>query len=107
MTNCDTCRKARKAFPDVEFVDYREQPVPADTLRTWASQRGGFEALINKSSPSWRQLTDAQKATQAEAGWLALLAATPTLIKRPVLELDDGRIVQGFKLEEWNDVIHP
>lgn len=107
LPNCDTCRKARKAFPLIEFVDYRADPVPAETLRAWAEHRGGFDALINKSSPSWRGLSDAQKNASTAEQWLALLAETPTLIKRPVLELDDGSILQGFNQETWSNVCNP
>ena len=93
LNNCDTCRKARKQFPDVEFVDYRDTPVAPKALKKWALQVGGFEKLVNKASPTWRSLPSQEFAS--DDAWLAAIAEHPTLIKRPVLERDDGTIVQG------------
>ncbi len=93
LTNCDTCRKARQRYPEAEFVDYRSNPIAPSMLQDWAEQVGGFEKLINKASPTWRGLPSHEFAD--DQAWLQALAANPTLIKRPVLLLDDGQIRQG------------
>ena len=47
LGTCDTCRKARnwlKRFDIAyEFVDYRADPVPPETLKEWAAQMGGWD----------------------------------------------------------------
>ena len=62
---CDTCRKSRnwlKRFDIAHaFVDYRDQRVPAETLKAWAAQLGGWDKLINRASTTWRQLPEARK----------------------------------------------
>lgn len=99
LPNCDTCRKARKwldaAGIDFGFVDYRAQPVPAATLERWAVALGGWEKLVNKASRTWRQLPDESKSARSDVQWLRLVAAHPTLIRRPVVETDAG-VSAGF-----------
>lgn len=100
LKNCDTCKKALnwlKRF-DVPhaFVDYREQPQPAETLLAWRDAVGGWDALVNKSSTTWRQLPAHRKTPGSDAEWKLLLREYPQLIRRPVVVLDDGTIAQGF-----------
>ncbi|MGE8215982.1 putative reductase [compost metagenome] len=100
LKNCDTCRKATKwldrfAVP-YEFVDYRQAPPSPQMLIAWAGQAGGFAALVNKSSTTWRQLPDNRKAAASDAEWKLLLREHPQLIKRPVVVSADGVMTQGF-----------
>lgn len=105
LTRCDTCVKARRWLQaqgiSHAFIDYREAPLAPATLAAWAAQLGGWDKLVNRASPTWRNLTPAQKATQDEAGWLALIADYPTLVKRPVLVTPDGEVSVGFKEAAW------
>lgn len=104
LTNCSGCRKARKWLADrgikVEFTDYRDQPVAAATLVEWAGQHG-WDKLINRRSPTWRALDDEEKAAATDAQWAALVAAHPTLVRRPVLAWPDGRVELGFNESEY------
>ena len=58
LNNCDTCKKARKWLERFgvahNFVDYRDQRQSPETLADWAKQAGDWDALINKSSTTWR-----------------------------------------------------
>lgn len=56
----------------------------------------GFEALINKSSTTWRQLPTSRKTPGSQAEWKLLLREYPQLIRRPVLVASDGSFSQGF-----------
>jgi Spx/MgsR family transcriptional regulator len=100
LSNCDTCRKARNWLQrfDIahEFVDYREQRTPADTLIAWRDALGSWDAMINRNSPTWRNLPPGRKAPGSDAEWKLLLKEHPTLIKRPVVLTDDGMVSQGF-----------
>ena len=100
LDNCDTCRKARnwlKRFGvDHDFVDYRANRVPPETLKAWAAQLGGWEKLVNKASTTWRQLPEARKAPASGPEWTLLLREHPALVKRPVVVTDDGVVSVGF-----------
>ncbi|WP_367345483.1 arsenate reductase [Stenotrophomonas bentonitica] len=100
LKNCDTCKKATKWLDRFQlaytFVDYREQKPSPETLVDWAAQAGGFPALVNRSSTTWRQLPENRKAAASDAEWKLLLREHPQLIKRPVVVTDDGVMSQGF-----------
>lgn len=106
LKNCDTCRKVRRWLDahdiDHRFVDYRDDPVPAATLKSWAAGSGGWATLINRRSTTWRQLSEAQRQTSSDSGWLKLAVAHPTLVKRPVLS--DGKTVFiGYNEADWRE----
>ena len=100
LKNCDTCRKAMKWLDRFgvayTFVDYREHKPAPETLVEGAGQAGGFDALVNKSSTTWRQLPDNRKAPGSQAEWKLLLREYPQLVRRPVVVTDDGGFSQGF-----------
>jgi len=100
LKNCDSCKKARKWLVNFAiehtFIDYREHSLTKETLLMWAEKSGGFTALINKSSTTWRQLPDNLKAASNEEEWAQLLGHYPQLIHRPLVVMDEGVIHQGF-----------
>ncbi|WP_066649465.1 MULTISPECIES: ArsC family reductase [Sphingomonas] len=103
IKTCDTVRKAR-AWLDAHgiahrFHDYRAEGIDEARLRGWADVLG-WEKLLNRSGPSFRNLPDADKADLDEAKAIALMLANPTLIKRPVLEAGDALLL-GFKPDEY------
>src|SRR5690606_9290283 len=83
LTRCDTCRKARNWLDRhgvaYEFVDYRDRPVDADTLKDWARQAGGWDKLVNRASTTWRNLPAARKAPGSDPEWRLLIREYPTL----------------------------
>ncbi len=101
LTSCDTCKKATnwlKRFNiDYEFIDYRQNRVEPATLKTWAEQLGGWDALINRSSTTWRNLLPNRKTPGSDPEWQLLLKEYPQLIKRPVTVTEDGVVSVGFK----------
>jgi Spx/MgsR family transcriptional regulator len=100
LANCDTCRKARNWLQrfgiEHAFVDYREQRATPDTLIAWRDALGGWDAMINKSSTTWRNLPAARKSPGSDAEWKLLLKEHPALIKRPLVITPDGTVTQGF-----------
>lgn len=99
LKTCDTCKKALKWLADEGIAhavkDVRADGVPAAELARWVDAVG-WETLVNKSSTTWRGLADADKEGLDAARAKALLAAHPTLIKRPVFVLG-GDIIVGFR----------
>jgi arsenate reductase len=98
LKTCDTCRKAMKALEnagaDFKFVDVRDDGVTRKQLETWA-KAVGWKKLLNKASTTWRGLPDKDKDGVDEEKAIALMAAHPTLIKRPVIE-DGGKVFVGW-----------
>ncbi|MDQ2089246.1 arsenate reductase family protein [Marimonas arenosa] len=79
LKTCDTCRKALKSLGDVTFVDVRAEGVPAEVMARAFEAFGG--KLLNTRSTTWRGLSAAERARPP----LELLAAHPTLMKRPLI----------------------
>ena len=93
IANCDTMKKARQwltAHRIVhEFHDYKKAGLDERRLRGWVKQVG-WEILLNRRGTTWRQLPETERAQVDEHKALALMLAQPTLIKRPVLVVDDA-----------------
>ena len=100
LKNCDTCRKAQnwlKRFGiEYRFVDYRDERQSPGAPVGWKDAVGGWEALINRSSTTWRELPPNRKAPGSDAEWKLLLKEYPQLVRRPVVVLDDGSVSLGF-----------
>lgn len=88
ISTCDTCKAALKALTAaghvVEFRDVRADPLSADEIGEFVNEFG--DAIINRSSTTWRGLSDWLKASDTEEQ----LAAQPTLMKRPVIRTETG-----------------
>jgi arsenate reductase-like glutaredoxin family protein len=57
--------------------------------------------VVNRKGTTYRALSDADKALAASADTAPdVLAANPSVIKRPIAEHPDGLLV-GFKPDEW------
>jgi len=89
LKSCDTCRKAQKelgaAGQAFEVIDVRADGVSALKLKQWASKIA-WQKLLNTRSTTWRNLPVSDKENIDEAKAITLMAANPTLIKRPVIE---------------------
>lgn len=87
LKNCDTCKKAQKALAaaghTLVVVDVRADGVAAADLARFYAAFG--DAIVNKRSTTWRGLSDEARAGDP----VALIAANPTLMKRPVVEEGD------------------
>ena len=103
IKNCDTVKKARKWLDEnnIEFTfhDFRIDGLNADQVQTWVAQLG-WETLVNKRSTTWKQLDDATKESLNDDSVVAVVVANPTLIKRPLLDLD-GTYSVGFKAADY------
>jgi arsenate reductase len=106
IKNCDTVRAARRWLEshdvDFAFQDVRDTPLKAEQLTTWL-QRLGLDALVNKRSTTWKQLSEEQRHTLSEDSAVALLLEHPTLMKRPLL--DTGSALHlGFKAADYQSL---
>ncbi len=100
---CDTMKKARGWLDGhgvtYAFHDYKTVGIEAATLERWAGQVG-WEVLLNRNGTTFRALPDADKQGLDEAGAIALMVRQPSMIKRPVLDID-GRLLVGFKPDQY------
>lgn len=103
IPNCDTIKKARKWLEgrgiDHGFHDYRKAGVDEAGLRGWVAELG-WEALLNRAGTTFRKLPDADRQDIDADKAVALMLAQPSMIKRPVLDVGDRRIV-GFRPETY------
>ena len=104
IKNCDTMKKAR-AFLDKKgvvytFHDYKSAGIARGKLEGW-TKKAGWETLLNRAGTTFRKLSDKDKEGVTEKRAIALMLAQPSMIKRPVLELAGGKILVGFKPEEY------
>ena len=104
IKNCDTMKKARawldKAKVDYVFHDYKSAGIEKEKLEKWA-KKAGWEVLLNKTGTTFKKLPDKDKEGLTEAKAIKLMLAQPSMIKRPVLELAGGKLLVGFKPEQY------
>ncbi len=114
IPNCDQIKKTRQWLTDHriahQFHDYRRDGVSAERLAAWVAAEG-LDRLLNRRGTTWRALDEAQKQAASDpAQAIALMRAQPALIKRPVIEIDDGsqqRLLIGFSAEALQQVFAP
>jgi arsenate reductase-like glutaredoxin family protein len=96
LKTCDTGRKALTALAEAGYtpqvIDVRKDGVSIADLSQIVTQFG--DAAINRASTTWRGLSDDEKQSDP----ITLLAAHPTLMKRPVIEAN-GEWTLGWKAD--------
>ena len=104
IKNCDTMKKARawldKQGVAYDFHDYKTKGIERAKLETWA-KKAGWETLINRAGLTFKKLPDKDKEGLTEKKAIALMLKQPSMIKRPVLELGGGKLLVGFRPEEY------
>lgn len=106
---CDTviygiksCSTMKKAFDKLDqlgvayaFHDYKKQGIDRATLAVWVDQLG-LDKVLNKRGTTWRKLADQDKqnADASVEAALDLMVAQPSLIKRPIIRVQQADTVQ-------------
>ena len=103
IPNCDTVKKAR-AWLDGQgiayaFHDYKKQGADPAQLARWVGD-AGWEKVLNRVGTTFRKLPEEDKQGLDAGKAIALMAANPSAIKRPIVKHSGGLLV-GFKPEEW------
>lgn len=102
LKNCDTCGRAMKWLggEGIEALlhDFRDDGLEPTQLKQWVAELG-WENMLNRRGTTWRKLPSAQTKDVNEASATALMAAYPALIKRPVFDLGEKRVI-GFRDQE-------
>jgi len=100
---CDTMKKARDwldshAAP-YAFHDYKAAGIDEARLRAWCAELG-WERVLNRAGTTFRKLAEADRQDLDEDKAVALMLAQPSMIKRPVLDLGDRRLL-GFSPDAY------
>lgn len=99
IPNCDTMKKARVWLDQhgvaYSFHDYKKAGIDQASLERWVAEHG-WQTVLNRAGTTFRKLPEADRADLDDARAIALMLAQPSMIKRPVLDLGDRRII-GFK----------
>lgn len=107
IRNCDTMKKAFAWLDEhgvaYDFHDYKREGAPADRLAVWANTVG-WEKLANTRGPTWRKIPESDRQGLDERRALALLAAHPSAIRRPIVEAGKELLV-GFDATEFKRVL--
>ena len=82
------------------FHDYKTAGIDRAHLEAWSSAVG-WESLLNRAGTTFRKLPDVDKQGLDRAKAIALMGAQPSMIKRPVLEVEGRQLLVGFKPDQY------
>jgi len=106
IPNCDTVKKARGWLDQhgvaCAFHDYKKAGIDRATLQAWVEAHG-WQKVLNRAGTTFRALPPEAKADLDAGKAIELMLAQPSMIKRPVLDVD-GRTTVGFKPEVYATV---
>ena len=104
IKNCDTMKKARAWLDErgieYAFHDYKSAGIDRSRLEGWA-KKVGWEVLLNKAGTTFRKLPEEDKEGLTEAKAIKLMLAQSSVIKRPVLDVGRGKLLVGFKVDQY------
>ncbi|MGB5734596.1 MAG: ArsC family reductase [Thiohalocapsa sp.] len=106
IPNCDTMKKARQWLDGhgiaYSFHDYKKAGLDEAVLRAWVAELG-WEALLNRRGQLWRKLDPAVREGMDETSAIRVMLATPSIIRRPVLDTGERRHV-GFSEADYAEI---
>ena len=108
---CSTCQKARK------WLEERNIPFSArhiknenptyEELKVWYTSSGlPLKKFFNTSGLVYKALNLKEKLpTMTEEEQLQLLATDGMLVKRPLIIMENGTVLTGFREKEWESAL--
>ncbi|MGH7918614.1 MAG: arsenate reductase family protein [Candidatus Dormibacteraceae bacterium] len=97
---CSTCRKTREELlargSRPKERDFFAEPLAPAELDRLAHEAGGLHAIASAASPSFRALGRPLKEWTEPELRQAILRE-PRLLRRPILERDDGSLLVGAR----------
>ena len=98
IANCGTIKKARAWLEqhgiDYEFHDYKKMSADEQQLQAWVNEFG-WNQIVNTRGMTWRKLDEQTRSNMDEIAAVSIMLEKPSIIKRPLLDLGDHRIL-GF-----------
>ena len=108
---CSTCKKAKQWLLDhnIPFTarHIKEDNPTFEELSQWHEASGlPLKRFFNTSGLQYRALELKDwLPVMSEEEQLRLLASDGMLVKRPVIVLDNGKVLIGFKEKEWEEAL--
>ena len=106
IKNCDTMKKAMQWLDqhnvEYTFHDVRKQELETGQIQAWVEELG-WEILLNRRGQLWRKVPDKVRDTINRKTAIELMQQDAGIIKRPVLDLGNQRVV-GFKPEDYAEL---
>ncbi|SFV56460.1 Arsenate reductase [hydrothermal vent metagenome] len=99
IKNCDSVKRAIRfcKAEGIEYMlyDFKEIAVDRSTIERWIESGANIKQLFNARSSTYRnlKLKDKNLNDSEKVDWLS---RENMLIKRPVVELADGRVLVGY-----------
>jgi len=107
IPNCGTVKKARawviEHGIEHRFHDFRRDGLPEPLLRAWVAELG-WEAIINRQGTTWRRIPTEQREGLDEDQAIRLMLASPSLIRRPLLDTGSARHL-GFSESRYREIL--
>ncbi|PVM88935.1 ArsC family reductase [Caulobacter radicis] len=104
---CDTMKKARTWLDEhgvaYAFHDYKASGAVRADVERWVEALG-WETVLNRAGTTFRKLPDADKAGIDARKAVELMLAQPSMIKRPMLDVD-GKLLAGFKPDQYTAIL--
>jgi arsenate reductase len=109
IPNCQSVKKAREwlSEQDLEYTfhDFKKLGIDPTHLKRWIEQTD-METILNKKGLTWRQLPQEEKdAIVDKASAIEAMISRTSLIKRPVIEVDNRVLSVGVNPQAWSSVI--
>lgn len=103
IKTCGSVKKAMAFFKvrgiAYDFVDFKQTPVDRAKIESWL-QKVPMDKLFNNKGTKYRTL-GLSKTELSDADKIEWLAKENLLIKRPVIELDDGGVLVAYDEEQY------
>ena len=106
IKTCGSVKKALKFFNErgieYEFVDFKKTPVDCEKIKEWLS-KVDINTLFNNRGKKYKdlKLKDLNLDDEGKKSWLC---RENILIKRPVIELENGDVIVGFDEEKYKEI---
>ncbi|MDG2018209.1 MAG: arsenate reductase [Porticoccaceae bacterium] len=108
ISNCDSVKKAKNWLDThnigYSFHDFRKDGLEANIISGWL-KTVAWDKILNKRSTSWRNLDTSIQQGINETNVVDLLIENPTLIKRPVMDVNDIIII-GFNSDTYKGIFN-
>ncbi len=103
IKTCSTVGKARKFMKDngidFDFLDYKVESVGEDKIREWLKQVD-INVLFNNRGTKYRDLK-LKELNLDDEGKITWMAKENYLLKRPVIEYGDGKVLVAYDEEVY------
>lgn len=104
-----TCGSVKKAIKflnehhiEFEFIDFKKTPVGCEKIEEWIS-KVGIDVLFNNKGTKYRTL-HLKELNLDDNGKKEWLCKENLLIKRPVIELENGEVIVGFDEQKYEEI---